>query len=103
MFGIAYAQSGAGGAAGSGSSLLSLVPIALMILIFYFLLIRPQQKKEKDRKQMISALKKGDRVLTNGGIYGIVDNFKENDIVILKISGNTKVEFSRSAIQAKVT
>lgn len=103
MFGIAYAQSGAGAAGGAGSSLLSLAPIALMILIFYFLLIRPQQKKEKDRKGMIDALKKGDRVLTNGGIYGVVDSFKDKDIVILKISSNAKVEFSRNSIQARVS
>ncbi|HOO71133.1 MAG TPA: preprotein translocase subunit YajC [Spirochaetota bacterium] len=101
MTGIAYAQ--ASGAAGSGSSLLSLVPIALMIVIFYFLLIRPQQKKEKERKGMIDALKQGDKVLTAGGIYGTVDSFKDQDIVVLKISGNTKVEFTKSSIQAKVS
>lgn len=103
MFGIAYAQSGAEAAGGTGSTLLSLAPIALMILIFYFLLIRPQQKKEKERKGMIDALKKGDRVLTTGGMYGIVDSFKDNDIVIVKIAGNTKVEFTRNSIQAKVS
>jgi preprotein translocase subunit YajC len=101
MIGIAYAQSG--GAAASGSSLISLVPIALMIVIFYFLLIRPQQKKEKERKSMIEALKQGDRVLTAGGLYGIVDSFKENDIVVLKISGNTKADFAKSAIQNRVS
>lgn len=100
MNGIAYAQTG-GGLAGN-SSLLSLLPIVAMIVIFYFLLIRPQQKKEKERKGMIEALKQGDRVLTAGGIYGIVDSFKDPDIVVVKISGNTKVEFTKSAIQTKV-
>lgn len=73
-----------------------------MIVIFYFLLIRPQQKKEKERKNMITALKQGDRVLTAGGLYGIVDSFKEGDVVVLKISGNTKAEFTRNAIQVKL-
>ncbi len=101
MIGTAYAQAGGGVAA--GSSLFSLIPIVLMIVIFYFLLIRPQQKKEKERKGMIEALKQGDRVLTAGGIYGVVDSFKEPDIVVLKISGNTKVEFTKSAVQNKVS
>ncbi len=82
---------------------MSLLPILLMILIFYFLLIRPQQKKEKDRKAMISSIKKGDKVLTIGGIYGIVSDFKGDDIVIVKIGEGTKVEITRSAIQSKIS
>jgi preprotein translocase subunit YajC len=82
---------------------MSLLPILLMILIFYFLLIRPQQKKEKDRKAMISSIKKGDKVLTIGGIYGIVSDFKSDDIVIVKIGEGTKVEITRSAIQSKIS
>jgi len=81
----------------------SLIPIVLMVVIFYFLLIRPQQKKEKDRKKMVTALQKGDKVLTVGGMIGIIDSIKENDIVVLKIGGNTKAEFTRNAIQTKVT
>jgi len=90
---------------GQGSSPLSqygfLILMVLTIGIFYFLMIRPQKKKEKDRLAMISALKKGDKVLTAGGMYGVVDGFKEGDIVIVKIGGNTKVEFTRTAIQTK--
>jgi preprotein translocase subunit YajC len=91
------------GAQGGGSQWLSLLPILLMILIFYFLLIRPQQKKEKERKAMISSIKKGDKVLTIGGIYGIVSDFKGDDIVIVKIGEGTKVEFTRSAVQSKIS
>ncbi|MDY6933851.1 MAG: preprotein translocase subunit YajC [Spirochaetota bacterium] len=80
-----------------------LFPIIAMILIFYFLLIRPQQKKEKARKSMISAIKKGDKVLTVGGIYGVVVNEKDDDTVILKIADGTKVEFSKASIQSKVS
>ena len=101
-FGIAYAQ--AQGAQGSPfGSLGSLIPIVLMIGIFYFLLIRPQQKKEKERKSMISDIKKGDKVLTSGGMYATVDSVKDTDIVVLKISGNTKAEFTKSSIQTKVS
>ncbi len=98
---IAYAA-GEGAAGGpGGSSWMSFVPIVLMIVIFYFLLIRPQQKKEKDRKSMISELKRGDKVLTVGGMYGTVDSISD-EIVVLKFSGNTKAEFSKNAIQTKV-
>ena len=83
---------------------MSLVPLGLMVLIFYFLLIRPSQKKEKDRKKMIEALQKGDKVITVGGIYGVIANLKpEEGIVVLKIADGTKVEFSKSAIQSKVS
>jgi preprotein translocase subunit YajC len=92
-----------GNGAQGGSQWMSLLPILLMILIFYFLLIRPQQKKEKDRKAMISSIKKGDKVLTIGGIYGIVSDFKGDDIVIVKIGEGTKVEITRSAIQSKIS
>ncbi len=107
LTGIAYAASegAAQGGQGMQSALGNYSFIILMvatIAIFYFLLIRPQKKKEKERMEMITALKKGDRVITAGGMYGIIDSFKEGDIVVLKISGNTKVEFLKSAIQNKI-
>jgi len=106
LIGIAFAAS-EGTATGQGaSSPLGqygfLILMVLTIGIFYFLMIRPQKKKEKDRIAMVSALKKGDRVLTAGGMYGIVDGFKDGDIIIVKIGGNTKVEFTKTAVQAKV-
>jgi preprotein translocase subunit YajC len=103
MIEIAFAQGTQAASGGAGSSYLSLIPIVLMIVIFFFLIIRPQQKKEKDRKNMISALKQGDKVLTAGGLYGVVDSFKEGEVVILKIANNTKVEVAKSAIQGKVS
>lgn len=103
MIEIAYAQEQAASAGGGGGTWLSVLPLVLMILIFYFLLIRPQQKKEKDRQAMIKSLQKGDRVITASGIYGIVDSFgSSDDSVFLKVSGNTKIEFSKNAIQSKV-
>ena len=86
----------------SGGGWQTLAPIILMIAVFYFLLIRPQQKKEKERRKMISALKTGDKVLTVGGIYGVVSSMKGEDVIVLKISDSSKVEVARSAIQAKI-
>ena len=79
-----------------------LVPLILIFAIMYFLMIRPQQKKQKETQKMIDALKKGDKVVTIGGIHGIVTSTKENTIVI-KVDDNTKIEFNRTAIASVVT
>ncbi len=104
MFGIMFsAAEGASAGQSPFANYSFLILMGLTVVIFYFFLMRPQRKKEKERTDMISALKKGDRVLTVGGIYGIVDSFKDNDVVILKIGGTTKAEFSKSAIQSRVS
>nr|AFD03207.1 preprotein translocase subunit YajC [uncultured bacterium W4-21b] len=73
-----------------------------MFVIFYFLLIRPQQKKEKNRKGMISDLKKGDRIVTTGGIIGVVSGVKD-DILIIKVGEkDTKFEILKSAVSQKL-
>lgn len=77
--------------------LLGFLPIIIVFLIFYFLLIRPMQKKQKQLREFLSNLKKGDKVITTGGIYGTIIAL-ENDTVILKISENTKIRIARSAI-----
>jgi len=82
---------------GGTGGLLGLWPIVLIFVIFYFLLIRPQQKKQKQHQKMLEAIKKGDTVVTSGGIYGTVIGVKEN-IVVLKIAENVKVEFAKSAV-----
>ncbi len=80
------------------SPILSFLPLILMFGVFYFLLIRPQQKKEKDRKAMIQDLKKGDRVVTTGGIIGTVVGVKD-EIVVLRVGdADTKIEFLRNAV-----
>ena len=76
--------------------------IALIFVIFYFLLIRPQQKKQKQHQNMLEAIKKGDRVVTSGGVYGTVIGVKDN-IVVLKIADDVKVEFAKSAIASIVS
>ena len=85
---------------GAGPSPFSmLLPILGMLVIFYFLMIRPQQKRQKELQKMLSAIKKGDRVLTASGMYGVVAGVKD-DIVVLKIAEDVKVEMLKSAVTA---
>ena len=92
------AGSGAGG--GGGSAIFAQFLMILVIMaLFYFILIRPQQKQAKKHEEMLKNLKKGDRVLTSGGLYGIVVGINEKDnLVVLRISDEVKVEVSRSYI-----
>lgn len=85
-----------------GSLTGSLVMIGLMIVIFYFFLIRPQKKQEKETKRMIDALKKGDKIVTIGGIYGTVFSVKDSTVVV-KVDDSTKIEFTKTAISRVVT
>ena len=82
------------------------MPLLFVILatfaIFYFILIRPQQRKQKELQKTIEALKKGDRVMTSGGIFGTVVGFKDN-ILVLKIDENTKIEILKTAVASVVT
>tara|TARA_B100000686_G_scaffold302481_1_gene338590 strand:- start:31 stop:315 length:285 start_codon:yes stop_codon:yes gene_type:complete len=72
------------------------IPLILIFVIFYFFLIRPQQKKVKDHKAMVEALKRGDKVVTSGGIVGTVERVIDNEKVEVKISENVNVEVVRS-------
>ncbi len=81
--------------------ILSFLPLILMFVIFYFLLIRPQQKKQREHADMISKLQKGDRVVTAGGMIGEIQTLQD-DYVVLKVGDqNTKIEVLKSAIQDK--
>lgn len=86
---------------GTGGLLFSMLPFILIIVIFYFFIIRPQNKKQKETEKMIAALKKGDKVVTIGGIHGTVTSTKEQTVVI-RVDDNAKIEFSRSAIASVV-
>ncbi|EAF1855184.1 preprotein translocase subunit YajC [Listeria monocytogenes] len=77
--------------------IVTFIPIILMIVLFYFLLIRPQQKRQKEVQNMQSSLAKGDKIITIGGLHGIVEAI-ENGTVILKC-GNSKLTFDRNAIR----
>ena len=96
---IAYAMAQAPQAQGEGapSPLVSLMPLILMFAIFYFLLIRPQQKKQKDHEKLISELKKNDQVITSGGIHGTIVNVKETTFIV-RVDDNVKIEISKSAV-----
>ena len=91
----AYAQA----AGGAGSAFASFIPLILIFAIMYFLLIRPQQKKLKDHQAMVAALRRGDRVVTQGGIIGKVTRVKEDETEIeVEIAQNVKVNVVRSTI-----
>jgi preprotein translocase subunit YajC len=87
----------AGGSGGTQSTLLSFAPIVAIIAIFYFLIIRPQNKKQKETQRMLSELKKGDRIVSIGGIHGVIQTVREGSVIV-KVDESTKIEFSRSAI-----
>lgn len=74
-----------------------LMPLVLIVGIMYLFMIRPQQKKQKETQKMLDALKKGDKVVTIGGIHGTIASVKENTVLV-KVDDNTKIEFNRTAI-----
>ena len=88
----------------SGSGIGQFIPLILIFVIFYFFLIRPQQKKVKEHKLMVENLKRGDKVVTSGGIVGSIERVIDNDKVEVQISDNVKVEVIKSTgIQALVS
>ncbi|MBM4254464.1 MAG: preprotein translocase subunit YajC [Deltaproteobacteria bacterium] len=96
MAALAYAQ-GADPMAGPGP-LVQFLPLVLVMIIFYFLLIRPQQQKARDHRQMLDELKRNDRVLTNGGIYGRIIELSERELT-LEISPNVRIQVDRGHIE----
>jgi len=99
LSGLVILQAQAGNS--SMSMVSTIVTFGLVFVIFYFLIIRPQNKKQKEAKAMVAAMKKGDKVVTIGGIHGVVTSLKETTVII-KVDDNTKLEFSKSAVQAVV-
>ena len=85
---------------GSGSGIAQFIPLILIFVIFYFFLIRPQQKKAKEHKAMVAALKRGDEVVTSGGIVGKVERILGEDKLDLSISENVTVQVVQSTIQS---
>jgi preprotein translocase subunit YajC len=82
----------------SGQGISQFIPLILIFIIFYFFLIRPQQKRVKDHKSMVESLKRGDEVITSGGIIGTVERVMEDDRIEVLIEENTKVQIIRSTI-----
>ena len=100
---LAYAMGtgGSSGAGGQGGGFGAFIPLILMFAIFYFLLIRPQQKKAKLHREMISSLKKGDRVVSSGGLHGVVTGLTD-DVVTVEIAPKVRVKVSRGSVSGVI-
>jgi preprotein translocase subunit YajC len=99
MFNLVYAMGtgGTGGGTGGGGGLGAFLPLIIIFAIFYFLLIRPQQKKSKQHKQLLAELKKGDKVVSSGGLHGVITGLAD-DVVTVEISPKVRVKITRSSI-----
>ena len=82
----------------NGQGIAQFIPLILIFVIFYFFLIRPQQKRVKEHKAMVEALKRGDEIITSGGIIGTIERVMEDDRIEVVISDNVKVQIIRSTI-----
>lgn len=87
----------AGGAQG-GNPIMQILPLVLIIVVFYFFMIRPQMKKAKDQKKYIEALKKGDKILTIGGIYGKISEMRDDGSIVMEVEDGTKMRISKNAV-----
>ncbi len=87
----------------SGSGFAQFIPLILIFVIFYFFLIRPQQKKLKDHKSMVASLKRGDEVVTSGGIIGRIERVLDDDKIDILISENVTVQVVKSTVQGLLT
>lgn len=98
MFNLVYAM-GTGGSGGGtgGGGLGAFLPLIIIFAIFYFLLIRPQQKKSKQHKQLLTDLKKGDKVVSSGGLHGVITGLSD-DVVTVEISPKVRVKITRGSI-----
>lgn len=85
-------------AADGGGQLMSLLPLILIFVVFYFLLIRPQQKRMKQHKQMLSQLRRGDKVVTGGGIIGTITKVSDDDQITVEIAPDVRVKVMRATI-----
>ena len=96
MYQLIFAMAPQGGE-GGGGLVSTLIMFGAIFLIFYFMIIRPQQKRAKEKEKMLSNLEKGDKVVTNGGIHGVIAGL-EDKTALLMVSENTKIKVERSAI-----
>ena len=99
MISEAFAMGQAGGQAGQAGGIAGFLPIIILFVIFYFLLIRPQQKKAKEHREMITNLKKGVRIITSGGIYGTIISLDESTVG-LEIAEKVKIKITRGNVAA---
>src|SRR5262245_56486854 len=97
LIATAYAQTPSGGLGGF-DSIATMAPLVLIFVVFYFLIIRPQQKKQKDHRAMVDALRRGDRVITSGGLIGTVSKVTNEREIMLEIADNVRVRVMRGMI-----
>jgi preprotein translocase subunit YajC len=91
-----------GGAQGQGG-IMQFLPLIAIVVVFYFFMIRPQMKKAKDQKKYIEALKKGDKILTIGGIYGKIIEVREDGSLIMEVEDGTKMRITKNAVSMDAT
>lgn len=82
----------------NGQGIAQFIPLILIFVIFYFFLIRPQQKRVKDHKLMVETLKRGDEIITSGGIIGVVEKVMDDDRIEVNLSDNVKVQIIKSTV-----
>ena len=97
LISTAYAQCGTPTDGGGPNSIAAFLPFVLMFLVLYLLILRPQMKKQRNQQRMIDELEKNDEIVTSGGIHGTILNIKD-DILVVKIADNVKIEISRAAV-----
>jgi preprotein translocase subunit YajC len=98
LISTAYAQTASGGGGDAMGMIQTVIPLVLIFVVFYFLIIRPQQKKVKDHKSMIDALRRGDRVVTTGGIIGTVTKVTGDREISVEIADGVRVRVLRSMV-----
>ena len=103
MIDVAYAMGagGAGGAGAQGGGMGTLLMMGAMFAIFYFLLIRPQQKKAKEHRTMLDALKKGDKIISSGGLHGVITGISD-DAITMEIAPKVRVKITRGSVAGKI-
>jgi preprotein translocase subunit YajC len=92
-----------GAPAAGQNPIMSFLPLIAIVVVFYFFMIRPQMKKAKEQKKYIEALKKGDKILTIGGIYGKISDIKEDGTIIMEVEDGSKMRISKNAVSQDAT
>ena len=92
-----------GAPAAGQNPIMQFLPLVAIIVVFYFFMIRPQMKKAKDQKKYIEALKKGDKILTIGGIYGKIADIKEDGTILMEVEDGSKMKISKNAVSQDAT
>lgn len=103
MYNLLFSSSAAAGEGSIWETILSFAPLLLVLVVFYFLLIRPQQKKDKEDKAMRENLEIGDEVVTAGGIIGIITSIKDENVVVETGSGRSRIRVAKWAISQKIS